>query len=423
MPYTLYEPHLSTPVSADSVPSRSVRRVCMLAYAFYESDTRIMQYAAALVDRGDAVDVIALSRSNAMPAHEIIGGVHVYRIQTRKVNEKGLLAYVWRILRFGMRAARMLRRMQKQQRYDLIHVHNVPDCLVFAAAYPKWKKVPVILDIHDLLPEFYASKFKIQRDSVLFKVLTVVERCSAAFANHVIVANDLWCNRLAARSSTAAKCSVVRNRPDLAIFRGRTAGQHKPEGKFLLTYPGSLNWHQGLDVAIAAFTKVAPQMPDAEFHIYGEGAAKLSLMELVRNLGMQCQIFFHDMLPSKDVAEVMAITDLAIEPKRAGSKFGNEALSTKILEFMTLGVPVIASRTTIHAYYYNDSIIQYYDDDDADELAAQIVRLKGDPALRRSIAERAKCYADENSWDARKGEYLRLVDTLTTATIGNAVAR
>ncbi len=413
MSYTLHETRANAPVHTAPDSSGRRRRVCMLAYAFYESDTRVMQYAAALVERGDVVDVIALRRSDTTPEREVLGGVNVYRIQTRMVNEKGLFAYVSRILRFTLRAASLLRRMQRQHGYDLIHVHNVPDCLVFAAAYPKWKHVPVILDIHDLLPEFYASKFKISRTSPLFKMLTVIERFSAAFASHVIVANDLWCDRLAARSSRADKCSVVRNRPDLAIFDGSTGGQRKPDGRFLLTYPGSLNWHQGLDVAIHAFTKVASQMPDAEFHIYGEGAAKLSLIELVKNLGMQRQIFFHDMLSSRAVAQVMAMTDLAIEPKRSTSEFGNEALSTKILEFMTLGVPVIASRTTIHAYYYDDSIIQYYENDDADDLAAQILRLKNDPALRRSVAAGAARYAEENTWNARKSEYLRLVDALT----------
>jgi glycosyltransferase involved in cell wall biosynthesis len=401
-------PQISTP---ERELPRSVRRICMLAYAFYESDTRIMQYAAALAERGDIVDVIALRRDNALPTYEVMGGVHVHRIQTRTVNENGLFAYVSRILRFTLRAARHLRRLQRLHGYDLIHVHNAPDCLVFAAAYPKWKSVPIILDIHDLLPEFYASKFKVARSSRLFRALKWLERLSAAFATHVIVANDLWCNRLAERSSNPSKCSVVRNRPDLSIFDGN-ARRQKPAGKFLITYPGSLNWHQGLDVAIAAFAKVADQMPDAEFHVYGEGAAKPTLIALTKGLGLQKRIVFHDMLPSREVAEVMAITDLAIEPKRSTSEFGNEALSTKILEFMTLGVPVIASRTTIHTYYYDDTIIHYYSNDDADELAEQMLRLKNDPVLRRGVATRALRYAVENTWNARKGEYLQLVDAL-----------
>lgn len=395
------------------------RRICMVVYSFYENDTRVMQYADALVERGDRVDVIGLRR-DGLPEYGVLGGVHVHRIQSRTVNEKGLFSYGSRILRFTLATAWHLRRLHRRHSYNLIHVHNVPDTLVFAAAYPKWKRVPIILDIHDLLPEFFASKFRIEHSSRVFRLLTWMERLSATFSTHIIVANDLWCERLAARSSRPEKCSVVRNRPDLSIFRGSTGQRTKPAGKFLMTYPGSLNWHQGLDVAIAAFAKVANHMPDAEFHIYGEGAAKPSLITLVKDLRLEDRIIFHGMLPSRDVAEVMAMTDLAIEPKRSTSAFGNEALSTKILEFMCLGVPVIASRTAIHQYYYDDSIIQYYNNDDAEELAMQMLRLKKDPALRRAMAARAKRYADANTWDARKDEYLNRIDTLIGSSVASA---
>jgi glycosyltransferase involved in cell wall biosynthesis len=387
-------------------------RVCMLAYAFYETDTRIMQYATALAERGDIVDVIALRRDDSLPKYEAINGVHVYRIQSRALNEKGLFAYVSRILRFLLRSTVFLKAKNRLHRYDAVHIHNVPDFLVFAAIFPKWNRVTVVLDIHDLLPEFYASKFKISHSSLLFKLMLLIERCSAKFADHVIVANDIWRDRLVARSSRAEKCSVVRNRPDLSIFV-RQSEPRPRDGKFLLTYPGSLNWHQGLDIAIRAFARVAPEMPDAEFHIYGEGSAKSSLQILADGLCLQGRVIFHHFLPSQEVAKVMAKTDLAIEPKRTGSAFSNEALSTKILEFMALGVPIIACRTRIHAYYYDDSIIQYYENDDEVELAKQILFLRNNSIRCNSLIENAKRYADENTWDVKKGEYLELIDSLT----------
>jgi len=52
-------------------------------------------------------------------------------------------------------------RRQFSTRYQLIHVHSVPDFLVFAAIVPKLLGTPVVLDIHDVLPEFYASKFHV----------------------------------------------------------------------------------------------------------------------------------------------------------------------------------------------------------------------------------------------------------------------
>lgn len=384
----------------------------MLAYAFYESDTRILQYATSLVQNGDSVDVIALRRDKSMPVFEVLNGVNVYRIQERKVNEKGLFSYVSRITRFLFHSMWFLRRKHKEWSYDAIHVHNVPDFLVFAALSPKLKSTPVILDVHDLLPEFYASKFKISHSSILFRVLKLVERWSAAFANHVIVANDIWRDRLVRRSARTEKCSVVRNRPDLEIFTRTSSPRKSPGAPFVCVYPGSLNWHQGLDIAIRAFAKIESEIPDAEFHIYGEGSAKPSLIELAEQLEQRHRIFFHDPLPSKEIAQAMALADLAIEPKRTKSAFSNEALSTKILEFMALGVPVVACRTRIHAYYYDDSIIQYYENDDEDELARQIIYMRNNPAWRARLVENAKKYVELNTWNARQHEYLELVDSL-----------
>ena len=69
----------------------------MLAYAFYESDMRILRYAKALVERGDSVDVIALRREGA-PAFEVLQGVNVYRVQPRQRNERGWFDYLTRVI-------------------------------------------------------------------------------------------------------------------------------------------------------------------------------------------------------------------------------------------------------------------------------------------------------------------------------------
>jgi len=57
-----------------------------------------------------------------------------------------------------------------------------------------------------------------------------------------------------------------------------------------MVYPGSLNWHQGLDVAIRAFGKIAGRYPQAEFLIYGEGGEIGALMELAGELNLTDRI-------------------------------------------------------------------------------------------------------------------------------------
>jgi glycosyltransferase involved in cell wall biosynthesis len=372
-------------------------------------DARIKQYANALVERGDTVDVIAL-RQVGQPVHAVLNGVTVYRIQTRTVNERSPLSYLFRITRFLIATAIFIASRHRSERYNLVHVHSVPDFLVFAALMPRLYGTPVILDIHDLLPEFYASKFGVRRDSFLFRCLVLVERISIAFADHTIVANHLWCERVAQRCGNPQKCSPIRNYPARRLFNPSL--RTRCNGKFLITYPGSLNWHQGVDVAIRGFAKIKDKMPDAEFHIYGEGPSKQTLIKLADQLGITDRVIFHGVLPTEEIVRVMANTDLAIEPKRAGSEFGNEALSMKIFEFMAVGVPLVVSRTRIHQYYYEDSLVKYYDDDNEDQLAAGVLFLRDNPSVREEQIANALKYVQANNWDVEGNKYLGIIDSL-----------
>jgi glycosyltransferase involved in cell wall biosynthesis len=388
-------------------------RVGMLAYAFYESDTRIQQYATALVERGDSVDVIALRKEGA-PSFEVIQGVNVYRIQRRKINEHGPLDYLVRIVRFLVVSAVVLAKKHLSKSYNVIHVHNVPDFLVFGAIVPKFGGARIILDIHDILPEFYAGKFGIGTGSLIFKLLVVVEKLSILFSNHVIIANHLWQERLISRSVRRNKCTAIRNFPNSRIFFPRP--RQSTNGKFLIIYPGSLNWYQGVDVAIKAFAKVVNDMPQSQFHIYGEGAAKPALIALANDLGLSETVKFHGLLPTNEIANVMAQADLGVEPKRATSRFSNEAASTKILEFMAVGVPVVVSDTTIHKYYYDDSVVVFFESDNESDLAERMLLLNRHRDLREELVSNAATHAKCNSWDNKKDEYLHLVDSLCTAS-------
>jgi glycosyltransferase involved in cell wall biosynthesis len=377
----------------------------MLVYAFYESDTRVLQYAKVLAARGDSVDVFALRREGS-PSFEVMDGVNVYRIQSRKVNEPGRLAYLVRVLRFLLVSTFVLTKKHLSKPYDVVHVHSVPDSLIFAALAPKLSGARIILDIHDILPEFYASKFGLSSNSFLFRMLVLVEGVSTHFADHVIVANHLWRERLS-RSVRPDKCTTIINYPDPCIFYRRARAEKSQA--FRILYPGSLNQHQGLDIAIRAFAQAADRMPGAEFHIYGEGPTRNWLIQLTSRLGLSKRIFFHDFLPTHEIADIMASADLAVVPKRASSGFGNEAASTKIMEFMALGIPVIVSRTKIDSYYHDDSMVKFFESENADQLAEAMVLLWQDPRLRAQLAVNALEYVRKNNWREKKWEYLRLL--------------
>jgi glycosyltransferase involved in cell wall biosynthesis len=383
-------------------------RACMLAYSFYESDNRVMRYAEALATRGDHVEVIAL-RKAGQPPTDTISGVHLFRIQGRVVNERTRATHLLRIMLFFLRSMYFLTRRHLAARYDLIHVHSVPDFLVFTTCLAKWTGAKIILDIHDLLPEFYASKFGANPDSLLTRTLLRVERVSTAFADHVIIANHLWREKLVSRSVADEKCTALLNFPDTSIFRRCESA--KKNDKFVMVFPGSLHWHQGVDIAIRAMALIRDRAPNAEFHIYGEGRSEESLRQLVRELRLEDRVFFHAPLPLRQIALPMENADLGVVPKRTDS-FGNEAFSTKVLEFMALGVPVLVSNSKIDRYYFDDSLVHFFRGGDEQDLATCMLRLINDPELRGSLSRKGALFVEHNNWDTKKAEYFGIVESL-----------
>jgi len=403
-------PKSTAGLAADRTAGES-KRVCMLVYTFYESDNRVLRYARALVDRGDKVDVIALSSEEGQPRFEVVDGVNVYRVQSRVRDEKNKYSYLWRLLKFCVKSSLCLSRLQLSHKYDVVHVHNVPDFLVFSAWLPKLAGAKIILDIHDILPEFFANKFRRPETAGYVCLLKGVEWISARFANHVIISNHLWQEKITTRSVPKDKCSVFINHVDQTIFNCRRT---RTDDRFIVLYHGGLQRHQGLDLAIRAFGRIQSQVPGAEFHIYGGGSMKPELEGLIEQLGLNDKVLLFEPRPMRQIAEVVANADLGVVAKRADS-FGNEAYSTKIMEYMAEGVPVIVSRTKVDSFYFNDSIVRFFESGNEVDLANAMICLASDRAARRQLANNALDFVARNNWDVKKHEYLHLVDSLVSS--------
>ena len=132
-------------------------------------------------------------------------------------------------------------------------------------------------------------------------------------------------------------------------------------------YPGTISYHQGLDLAVQALSLIKDRAPGAEFHIYGSGPELESLLSQIAELKLEERVFVKAPMQSNDIPSVIENADLGIVPKR-NNGFGNEAFSTKILEFMAMGLPVVIPDTAIDTYYFNDSIAKFFHANDEEAL-------------------------------------------------------
>ncbi len=387
--------------------------VCVIAYTFYEIDQRVRRYAEVLTARGDRVDVIALRRDD-QGSRGSVAKVNVRRIQRRSYAERRVFDYVVRILLFLIKGSAIVTIRHLKRHYDMIHVHNVPDFLVFMALLPRVLcGTRLILDIHDILPEFFAQKFDRGMKTLSARFLLFLEKISVRFADHVIVANDLWRDKIIARVGIPPeKCTTLLNYPDLEVF-GKAS--HRSNGRSLtLIYPGTVSEHHGVDVAVRAVGIVRQQIPDVLLAIYVRSSNPASLDRvgaLVSELGLEDNVQFYDPVPTERLSEIYSEADIGIVPKRGGI-FADEAFSTKILEFMAAGIPVIASRTRIDEYYFDDSQILFFEPGDHEGLAQCVLEAAGNPSLRKSLAAAGKRYVAESNWERKKDLYYQIVATL-----------
>jgi len=387
---------------------------CTIAYTFYEIDYRVRRYAEALVGPGNRTDVIALRKENAEKNGKL-NGVNIYRIQKRNFNEKGRFSYFLKILSFFIKGSIILTLKHLRYRYRIIHIHSVPDFLVFMGLIPKLLGARIILDIHDILPEFYCQKFDQKNDSFLARSLLFIEKLSVHFADHVIVANDLWREKIISRDKISSKkCTTMLNYPNLEYFKNN---HYKPNKDVIrIIYPGHLSHHHGLDIGIKALAIVKQEVPSVRLDIYA-GSWVLEyrefLEELINKLDLEDNVYFYDPVNIEELAKIYKKVDIGIVTKRAGI-FSSEAFSTKIFDFMAAGVPTVASKTKIDEYYFDDSMIVFFEPENHEDMAQRIIELYRNPEKRRSLSDSGKEYVAKNNWEVKKQIYLDLIDSLTT---------
>jgi glycosyltransferase involved in cell wall biosynthesis len=104
---------------------------------------------------------------------------------------------------------------------------------------------------------------------------------------------------------------------------------------------------------------------------------------------------------------------MGVVPKRADS-FGNEAYSTKIMEFMSQGIPVVVSRTKVDSYYFDDETVRFFPSGDSAAMAENMYEVARNPILRESLIRHGLEYVARHGWDRNRQEYYDLIDRLST---------
>jgi glycosyltransferase involved in cell wall biosynthesis len=386
-------------------------RIAMVAYTDYRSDPRVRREAEALTKAGHWVSVFCLEEGGAPPT--MVDGVEVVGILAGRYRGGNPLAYVFSYGRFVLAARRALRRYHRQRPFDLVQAHTMPDFVVFSARPLKRAGIPVLLDIHDLMPELFVSKFGLPPRHLVVRLLRWQERCSARFAHRCLAVHRRHRQLLADRSG-GVTIDVVHNLPDPRWFPLTAPAETGSEG-MRIVYHGTVAHRHGIDVAVKAMHLIHDQFPSARLDVYGDGDAASSIAALIEELSASAYVGFQvGMVPLEQLVSRLQGAGIGVIPMRADT-FTNYMLPTKLLEYVAMGVPVISSDLLSVRDYFSERQVRYVKPGDVEDLATAFRQLLSDPNLRRQLAIEAASFYDRYSWSAESRAYLSIVESMIAA--------
>jgi len=392
----------------------------MLLQNPYDTDIRVRRKAEALVAAGYSVDVLAL-RSSTSSKRYTLNGVQVFTMPLAK--KRGSLArYIFEYAAFFLWASVQLFVRLRRRRYAVVEVNTLPDFLVFAAASARWMGARIVLDMHEITPEFYVSKYGIGEDSWLVRLLERVERRSFHFADHVITINEPIRGLLVGRGLPRSKSSVIMNAVDEALFMPEpvaVSADVSVPGRFVMMYHGTLTSVYGLQLAIEALALARRELPGAALWILGTGPDRDELERLAQARGLGSAVRFLPSVPPSEVAAWVSRSDAGVLPMRR-DVFLEYAFPNKLSEYIVLDKPVMIPRLGAIRHYFSDDALAYFEPGDAADLARQMIRLAHDPALRARVATQARAEYAPIRWTVMKARYLRTMGELARPDRGPA---
>jgi len=385
----------------------------MVHYSDFVVDSRIQRQARALAERGDRVDCVCLNDDEEIPVGA--GTIALHRASKEKPRG-GARAYLSGNARFLAGAARKVSELAREEPFDLVEIHNMPDALVFAAWRPKLRGTPLILNFHDTFPELFATLFDRSPRHPLVRLVRVEERISAALADGLIFVTPEARDLLAGRKVTAKRTQVVMNTPDERVFGERRAPTAPPgDGEELrVVYHGGLAERFGVEVLVRAVATLRRRDRPVRLDVFGSDAeaaariAALAAAEAPDGIHVAPQPTPVEQIPAR-----LAEADLGVVPT-LDDEFTEMLLPVKLLEYVHMGLSVVASRLPVIERYFGDDVLLAEPGDPA-SIAAAIEGIRAEPDLALARAERASQRLAEIEWRRQSSGYLALIDELTGA--------
>ena len=379
-----------------------MNNVCMIAYSNLPSDVRIKREAEALIEKGYSVDIICLTGENESK-YEKHNGVNIHRLNIGK-KRGGMSSYLLEYNKFIIYSMVKLLKLNKKRKYSHVHVHNPPDTLVFAALPLKiLQDVNIILDVHDPMPEIFASRFEKNMDSLLVRSIKALEYFCCRLSNKVITVNDTIVDNFQKKGIN--NVFVVMNSPDENLFTEEKRATSKEDldvyGKFVVLYEGSIMKRRGLQILVDAINEIKTEIPNICCLIVGDGDYLATIQNKVDELKLEDHVRLLGRRPVEEMPEYIAVSDVCVIPF-TDAPINNIGTPNKLFEYMIYEKPIIVPKLKAMSELLSEDECLFFEPGNSQDLAKCIHKVYSEPnEINKIIVSYKKVYK-ECEWNVMK---------------------
>jgi glycosyltransferase involved in cell wall biosynthesis len=364
----------------------------MVVYSYYPMDQRVRREAESLSEAGALVHVICLKNENET-IFDIHNNISIYRIPIKLRRRGEYLIYFLRYFMFLFLSTALLTVLFIKHRYKVVHIHSIPDYLVFCSVFPKLFGAKIILDLHEFMPEVFATKFKLSMDSRRVNIVKILEKESVRFADFALSTSEKQKEVLTKRTHNK-NIDIIMNLPKEDVFKRRDMTyfikEHGLEGSFIVSYVGRLDPVRELDVVIKAIKYVEKKIPSIALVFCGTGEKEyvMSIKRLIVDLDLQKKVVYMGQIPQDDVLNYAALSNVTLNPYKIHLNL-NPVGSTKIFEYLLVPKPVITADYPANRKEFNDLVL-FYKSSDYRSLGDKIFEVYENEEEFKEMAERAQ---------------------------------
>jgi glycosyltransferase involved in cell wall biosynthesis len=386
-------------------------RLCMVVHGPYPvGEPRVAREAAAAAGHGYSVEVIATRREDES-GREVIDGVQVTRLPIQHARGASIRHVLFEYLLFTALATIVVGARTIRRRYEIVQVHNPPDFLMVAAAIPRLLGSRIVFDVHDPSPEMFAMRFPGRAGTGAGVILRRLERLATILADAVVTVHQPYKRAMIGRGVPEAKVAVVMNALDERLLPRPKKGTRVPPR---VVYHGTVTPPYGVSLLVAAAARVTAALPNLQVEIIGEGDAVAELRERARRLCISDRVAINgSYIPHREALERVNGASVGVVPNLP-TPLNEFALSSKLFEYVALGVPVVCANLRTIRQYFSADEIQFFDPGNSNSLAEAILEVVRNPHAASARAERANRRYQAYRWELNTQKYLAILDRLSS---------